>query len=115
MPNTVIAHVSNMVDVSNYLQCAIQAIPYLILNWNLAIYCGDPSQNLTLLKQTYSSGPSIPGNPTEGANFGISCMVGYTWQDLLSVKIMNCSKYGNWFPFYGPCLSMCFSKFVARL
>ncbi len=72
----------------------------------LAMNCGDPTQNLTTLKQTYSSGPSIPGPTTEGAYFQITCITGYFWQDLLPIKAINCSKLGFWFPILVSCIRM---------
>ncbi len=72
----------------------------------LAMNCGDPTQNLTLLKQTYSTGPSISGPPTEKAIFQLKCISGYLWQDLLPIKAMNCSKMGSWFLFHESCVRM---------
>ncbi len=72
----------------------------------LAINCGDPTQNLTELKQTFSTGPSIPGPHTEGAYFQIRCIGGFFWEDLFSLKEINCSKLGFWIPFHDSCIRM---------
>ena len=72
----------------------------------LAMNCGDPTQNLTLLKQTYSTGPSIPGPTNAGSYLQIKRISGYFWQDLLPIKAMNCSKLGSWFPFHESCVRM---------
>ena len=64
------------------------------------------------MKQTYSSGPSIPGPTTEGAYFQIKCITGYFWQDLLQIKSINCTKFGSWFPFHESCVRMSYFRFA---
>ena len=78
----------------------------LNLKTGLALSCGDPSQNLTVLKQSYTTGPSIPGPTTVGSYLQIKCISGYLWPDLLTLKAMNCSKFGIWFPFHDLCVRM---------
>ncbi len=67
--------------------------------------CGDPTANLTILKQKYYTGPSIPGPNSEGAIFQINCLPGYFWQDLETVKVMKCEIIEKW-SFYEACLRM---------
>ncbi len=50
------------------------------------------------------NGPSLPSNPTEGANWIIICRVGFVWADGISPKIINCTNQGNWSYNPDPCV-----------
>ena len=59
---------------------------------NLAQSCGDPSSLLDARKQTYSSGVSIPAEPTEGTSLTVICQIGFEWSDGTQNYLLFCNS-----------------------
>ncbi len=79
-----------------------------IFHWNykfplticfyLAVYCSDPSANLSLAFQKLTSGPTISTPLTEGAMLNISCVIGYVWTGGQEIRSIICTQDGIWTP-----------------
>ena len=67
--------------------------------------CGDPSANLTVRYQTFTK---EPGPYRFNATILVSCINGYTFDDLITISNnMSCLFNGEW-NFLPPCSMHCF-------
>ncbi len=57
--------------------------------------CGNPTGNITALKQQYLSG-TAPGLTTYLESTFVKCIVGYKWWDGILTKNITCLATGRW-------------------
>ncbi len=68
---------------------------YKFINISKARTCADPSNNLSLAQQTYTSGPTSPGKSNQGSIWTIQCITGYRWINNY-LKNITCLISGLW-------------------
>ena len=75
------------VIIDSWLQCFIHN------EIDIDTSCGDPTNNITILKQEILSGPT---SINVGGTASIKCQAGYKWIDGAASKSISCSHAQSW-------------------